>query len=93
MRRFAGALVEGHEYALANPEAARDALLAVNEQLDSEVEEALELTVPAFEAEPIGYQDPEEWHAYVAWAGANGMLPEPVEVGEVMTNEYLTEEE
>jgi putative hydroxymethylpyrimidine transport system substrate-binding protein len=93
MRRFAGALVEGHEYALANPETARDALLAVDEQLDPEVEEALELTVPAFEAEPIGYQDPEGWRAYVTWAGANGMLPEPVEVGEVMTNEYLTEEE
>ncbi len=92
VRRFVGALVEGHRYALENPEAARDALLVANEELDPEVaEETVRLTVPLFEAEHIGYQDPEEWRAYVDWAVENGVLPGPVEVNEVMTNEFLPE--
>ena len=92
VRRFVGALVEGHRYALENPDAARDALLAANEELDPEVaEETIGLTVPLFEAERIGYQDPEEWRAYVDWAVENGVLPGPVEVDAVMTNEFLPE--
>jgi putative hydroxymethylpyrimidine transport system substrate-binding protein len=94
VRRFVGALVEGHRYALENPEAARDDLLAANEELDSEVaEETIGLTVPLFEARHgrIGYQDPEEWRAYVDWAVENDVLPGPVEVDEVMTNEFLPE--
>jgi putative hydroxymethylpyrimidine transport system substrate-binding protein len=92
VRRFVGALVEGHHYALENPEAAREALLEANEQLDLEVtDETVGLTVPLFEAEHIGYQNPEEWRAYVDWAVANGVLPGPVEVDEVMTNEFLPE--
>src|SRR5215210_578508 len=92
VRRFVGALVEGHRYALENPEAARDALLEANEELDPEVaEETVRLTVPLFEAERIGYQSPEEWRAYVDWAVASGVLPGPVEVDEVMTNEFLPE--
>ncbi len=92
VRRFVGALVEGHRYALENPEAARDALLAANEELDPEVaEETVGLTVPLFEAERIGYQDPEEWRDYVNWAVENGVLPGPVEVDAVMTNEFLPE--
>jgi putative hydroxymethylpyrimidine transport system substrate-binding protein len=92
VRRFVGALVEGHRYALENPEAARDALLVANEELDPEVaEETVRLTVPLFEAEHIGYQDPEEWRAYVDWAVENGVLPGPVEVNKVMTNEFLPE--
>ena len=34
VERFVGVLVKGHKYALDHPEAARDALLAANEQLD-----------------------------------------------------------
>ena len=92
VRRFVGALVEGHEYALDHPEAARDALLAANEGLDPEVvEETLRLTLPIFEAERVGYQDPDEWRAYVDWAVENSVLPRPVGVDAVMTNEYLPE--
>ncbi len=92
VRRFVEALVRGHQYALENPETAREALLAANEQLDPEVvDQTLELTVPIFEAERLGYQDPEEWQLYVDWAVKNGVLPEPLEVDEVMTNEYLPE--
>ena len=92
VRRFVGALVEGHRYALENPEAARDALLAANKELDPEVaEETVGLTVPLFEAERIGYQDPEEWRDYVDWAVENGVLPGLIEVDAVMTNEFLPE--
>jgi len=93
VRRFVGALVEGHRYALENPEAARDALLAANEELDPEVaEETVALTVPLFgTAGRVGYQDPEEWRTYVDWAVENGVLPGPVEVDKAMTNEFLPE--
>ena len=96
VRRFVGALVKGHEYALENPQATQHALLEANEELDPEtVEETLELTVPLFkdEGEPVGYQDPEEWRAYVKWAVENDVLPRQVDVDEVMTNEYLPEGE
>jgi putative hydroxymethylpyrimidine transport system substrate-binding protein len=94
VRHFVGALVEGHCYALENPEAARDALLAANEELDPEVaEETVGMTVPLFESRDgrIGYQDPEEWSTYVDWAVENSVLPGPVEVDAVMTNEFLSE--
>ena len=90
VRRFVGALVKGHQYALDDPKAARDALLKANEELDPQVAaETLDLTVPAFEAERIGYQDPKEWDAYVNWAVENEVLKEEIEVDDVMTNEYL----
>ncbi len=94
VRRFVGAMVKGHQYALDNPQAASDALLSANEQLDPEtVEETLGLTVPVFkdEGEPVGYQDPEEWRNYIEWAVENDVLPRTVEVDKVMTNEYLPE--
>ncbi|MDX6380224.1 MAG: putative hydroxymethylpyrimidine transport system substrate-binding protein [Rubrobacteraceae bacterium] len=90
VKRFVGALVEGHRYALENPDAARDALLAANEELDPEVaQKTVALTVPLFGAERIGYQNPEEWRAYVDWAVENEVLPGPVDVDKVMTNEFL----
>ncbi|QIN77555.1 pyrimidine biosynthesis enzyme [Rubrobacter marinus] len=94
VRRFVSALVRGHEAALEDSEAARDALLAANEELDPEVAaRTLELTVPIFGSGggPVGYQDPEEWEAYIAWAVENGVLEEKVDVGDAMTNEFLPE--
>ena len=96
VRRFVGALVKGHEYALDHPQAAHHALLEANEEFDPKtVEETLKLTVPIFkdEGEPVGYQDLEEWRAYVKWAVENDVLSRPVDVDEVMTNEYLPEGE
>ena len=94
VRRFVGALVKGHEAAIEDPEAALEALLAANEELDPEVaRETLGLTVPVFGGEGgrVGYQDPEEWEAYVSWAAENGVLEKEVDVGDAMTNEFLPE--
>jgi putative hydroxymethylpyrimidine transport system substrate-binding protein len=94
VRGFVGALAEGHRIAAEDPVAARDALLAANEELDPEVAtETLELTVPIFVGEGgrVGYQDPEEWRAYVDWAVENRVLPRQVEVDGMMTNEFLPE--
>ncbi len=94
VRRFVSALVKGHEAALGDPEAARAALLKANEELEPEVAaETLELTVPIFGSGsgPVGYQDPEEWEAYVEWAVENGVLEKKVDVGDAMTNEFLPE--
>ena len=92
VRRFVAALVKGHEAALNDPEAAKKALLAANEELDPEVaDETLKLTVPAFGSGsgPVGFQDPKEWEAYVAWAVENGVLEKKVSVNDAMTNEFL----
>jgi putative hydroxymethylpyrimidine transport system substrate-binding protein len=90
VRKFIAALVKGHRYAIDHPEAARDALLKANKELDPELaKKTLDLTVPVFEAKRVGYQDPGEWKAYVDWAVENGVLPKPVDVKKVMTNEYL----
>ncbi len=92
VRGFVAALVKGHEAALEDPEAARDALLAANEELDPEVAaETLDLTVPIFGSGSgrVGYQDPEEWESYIKWAVENGVLEKSVNVGDAMTNEFL----
>ena len=90
VRKFVGALVKGHRYAVEHPEATKDALLKANKELDPETaKETLKLTTPIFEADRIGYQDPKEWQAYVDWAVKNDVLKKPVEVDTVMTNEYL----
>ena len=90
VRDFVGALVKGHEYAVDSPEAARDALLKANEELNPKVaDKTLDLTVPIFDAERIGYQNPDEWKAYVDWAVENDVLKKKIEVDKVMTNEYL----
>ena len=94
VRGFVSALVKGHEAALKDPEAAKEALLAANEELDPEVaEQTLKLTVPVFGSGggPVGYQDPKEWENYVAWAVKNGVLEKKVDVKDAMTNEFLPE--
>ncbi|HET7478735.1 MAG TPA: ABC transporter substrate-binding protein [Rubrobacteraceae bacterium] len=90
VRKFVGALVKGHRYAVEHPEAAKDALLKANKELDPRTaEETLKLTTPVFKAARIGYQDPKEWQAYVDWAVKNDVLKKPVEVDKVMTNKFL----
>ncbi len=94
VRRFVSALAKGHAYVAEHPDAARDALIKANEELDPEVaEETLRLTAPLFvdEGEPVGYQDPKEWQTYVDWAVENDVLPRQVDVDEAMTNEFLPE--
>lgn len=92
VRKFVGAMVKGHRYAMDHPEAARDALLKANEELNPQVaKETLKLTTPVFEADRIGYQNPEEWKAYVEWAVKNDVLKKKIDVNEVMTNDYLPE--
>ncbi len=90
VRKFVAALVKGHRYAIDHPEAARSALLKANKELDPKLaKKTLDLTVPVFEAKRVGYQDPAEWKAYVDWAVKNKVLPKPVDVKKIMTNEYL----
>lgn len=92
VRRFVGAMVKGHEYAMAHPKAARDALLKANKQLNPEVaSKTVKLTVPIFKdkGEPVGYQNPGEWRNFVKWSVKNGVLPKSVNVSDVMTNKYL----
>ena len=92
VRSFVAAMVKGHRYALENPQDTGDALLSANEELDpGVVGETLDLTVPTFKTDgrPAGYQDPEEWRAYISWAVENEVLPEPVEVDQAMTNKFL----
>lgn len=92
VRDFVAALVAGHEAALEDPEAAASALLEASPELEGRTaRRTTELTVPIFSRPgfPVGFQPPEEWRAYVAWAAERGVLPRPVQVEKVMTNRYL----
>lgn len=90
VRKFVAAMVKGHRYAIGHPEAASGALLKANKELDPKLaKKTLDLTVPVFEAKRVGYQDPDEWKTYVDWAVKNKVLPKPVDVKKIMTNEYL----
>ncbi|WP_119069881.1 ABC transporter substrate-binding protein [Rubrobacter indicoceani] len=92
VRDFVAALVEGHRAATEDPEEAANALVAASPELDEQTaRRTTELTVPIFSepGRPVGFQPPDEWRAYVAWAVENDVLPQSVEVEQVMTNEYL----
>lgn len=91
VRRFVAALARGQKYAMGHPDVAQKAILNANEQLEPKlVEKTVKLTLPTFDsAGRVGYQDPDEWEAYIDWAVENEVLPKPVAVKDAMTNEYL----
>lgn len=95
VRAFVQALSRGYEAARADPEAATDALVAANPDLDRDaalasVRASLPVFFPRDANKPFGWQDPREWDRYGEWMYEQGLLERRPNAGALaLTNEFL----
>ena len=94
VRRFLQATGKGHEALRDDPAPGIDALLEADPGLDRGLQEAVvDATLPVFfpadESRPWGWQDPEEWQAYIDWMVDEELLTQPQTAERVLSNEFL----
>jgi putative hydroxymethylpyrimidine transport system substrate-binding protein len=97
VRRFMQATARGHEALRQDPKVGVDGLLEADPGLDRGLQEAVvKATLPVFfpedDAQPFGYQDPEEWQAYIDWMLENDLISEEQTAEQVLSNEFLAGE-
>jgi putative hydroxymethylpyrimidine transport system substrate-binding protein len=94
IRLFIAALSRGTRAAVESPNAAADALLAANPDLDpkltrAEVEATLPLLQPSLPGKPYGYMDPAGWENFIGWMRDNELISSLPATSEVLSNDYL----
>lgn len=95
VRAFVQALGRGYAEARADPQAATDALVKANPDLDAgfalaSVRASLPVFFPSDESKPFGFQQPTEWDRYGAWMFDSGLLTTRPNAGAAaLTNEFL----
>ncbi len=91
VRTFIEVTARGYEAAIADPEAAADALLAAAPELDEAlVRAATAYHSPKFVGEaPWGVQDAEAWSRFGEFLVQAGLLDQPIDTAEAFTNEFL----
>jgi putative hydroxymethylpyrimidine transport system substrate-binding protein len=97
IRLFVNSLRRGTEAAAANPKAATEAILAVNNDLEPKLVEAeVKATLPLLSArtpgKPYGWMNPEEWEAFAGWMRDEGLIEGQPKASELLTNAYLVDE-
>lgn len=97
IRLFVNSLRRGTEAAAANPKAATEAILAVNNDLKPKLVEAeVKATLPLLSArtpgKPYGWMNPEEWEAFAGWMRDEGLIEGQPKASELLTNAYLVDE-
>ena len=93
-RLFIAALARGTAAAIKSPNAALDALLKANPDLDPKLTRAeLAATLPLLESasseRPYGYMDPASWRNFAAWMRDNGLIDSPPGASRLLSNDYL----
>lgn len=94
VRAFLRGLRTGQDWAATDQSGAVDHLVAANGDLQRDtLEEQLDLTAELLSPpdEPTLSVDPAEWRTFEAWMRENGLLTKPVDVGAVVTEEFLPE--
>ena len=95
VRAFVQALGRGYADARADPQAATDALVKANPDLDpgfalASVRASLPVFFPTDADKPFGWQEPAAWDRYGAWMFDQGLLSSRPNAGAAaMTNEFL----
>ncbi len=94
VRLFIAALARGTEVARAQPQAATEALLEANRNLDpavtaAEVAATLPLLNSAQGGRPFGFMDPRRWAEFIGWMRDNGLIRSLPAPSEVLSNDYL----
>jgi putative hydroxymethylpyrimidine transport system substrate-binding protein len=88
IRLFLGALARGTAAAIEAPDAATQALLDANRELDPKLTRAeVDATLPLLSKR--GTMDPAEWRAFIAWMQANGLISDRPTTAQVLSNAYL----
>lgn len=95
VRAFVQALGRGYADARADPQAATDALVEANPDLDAgfalaSVRASLPVFFPSDAEKPFGWHEPREWDDYGAWMFEQGLLSTRPNAGAAaLTNEFL----
>lgn len=92
LEAFLAATARGYQAAMADPQAAADALLAGTTDLDPALVEASAeylATRYADDPEAWGVQEAEIWDGFAAFLGDNGITEGTVDVSDAWTNDYL----
>ncbi len=92
VRAFLGAVQRGYTDAIADPDAALDALAAASPELDREVEtEGIALLIPVWteDVSAFGLQTSERWAEYAAWMAENDLIPADLPSEEAFTADLL----
>ena len=93
-RLFLAALERGTDAAVAQPNAATQAILAANPTLEpkltkAEVEATLPLLGARVEGQPYGYMDPAAWDEFAGWMRDNELIESLPKAAELLSNDYL----
>jgi putative hydroxymethylpyrimidine transport system substrate-binding protein len=93
-RLFIAALARGTEAAVAQPNAATQAVIEANDSLEpkltaAEVEATLPLLAAKVPRKPYGYMDPDQWGTFSGWMHDNELIHSLPAPGELLTNAYL----
>lgn len=93
IRRFIAALERGTEDLARDPDAGLRGLLRANPDLNPRLQRAVvDVTLPHFRAprgRPYGWQEPEEWNAFVRWMRENDLVENLTTAEGAFTNEHL----
>jgi putative hydroxymethylpyrimidine transport system substrate-binding protein len=94
LRRFLQALANGHAALRKDPNAAVDALLEANPDLERKLQSAVvEATMPVFFPSradvPWGWQDENEWVRYGRWMYDQKLVRQDPKADSALTNEFL----
>jgi putative hydroxymethylpyrimidine transport system substrate-binding protein len=91
IRLFLAALARGTAAAVKSPDAAAEALLEANSDLDPKLTRAeLSATLPLLSKS--GFMNPAEWRAFIAWMRDNGLISGHPSAAQVLSNAYLAGE-
>ncbi len=92
-RLFMQALTRGTKVATEDPEAATEAIVSANPDLDRTVTAAqVRATIPGLRPDgthPYGYMDPARWKTFTEWMRQNGLISSSPDPSELLTNKYL----
>ena len=91
IRAFTRATRRGHAAALADPEAALDALVAASEEIDREVAaQGLPILMPGWTdgVPAFGVQTAERWQELAAWMQARDLIPTDLDVAAAWTDAF-----
>jgi putative hydroxymethylpyrimidine transport system substrate-binding protein len=88
---FLATMRQGYQAAIANPEAALDALVAASPDLDRQVErEGLALLIPVWtdDVTAFGAQEADRWNAYATWMKDRDLIPDDLDIDAAWTDEF-----
>ena len=96
VKAFLAALAKGYQFAVSDPKAAADILMAAAPELAANTElvyASQEYLAGEYVADAPrwGEIDPARWEAYFDWLNENGLLATSIDSGAGFTNEFLPE--